>query len=144
MKKALFWWKRRSSSFCFFPSAGEFGKFISIGKKNFKRFWPTGIQTSKQFEWKKPHRLFQLGFLLLLLWGLMPPSHQPISPYPNWTPKTAPPCEASEDGFYLAEGEEISIEFYHEKNHFFAPSTSEWPEKTKCTRIHQPTKIEEI
>lgn len=144
MKKAPSWWKLQFSWCYFWPSVGAFGKFMTNGRKNFKKSFLIGIRKSKPFEWKKPHRLFQLGFLFLILWGLMPAQTIPSSPYPHWTAKDPPPCEVSEDGFYLAEGEFLSIEFLLDSQHYFAPANSQWPEKVECTKISQPSQIEEI
>lgn len=144
MKRAPSWWRLLFLWFSSCPSAGEFGKFMKAGNRNFRISFPIGTQKSKPFEWKKPHRLFQLGFLFLILWGLKPAETIPSSPYPHWAKKNPPPCEVNEDGYYLAEGEFSSIEFLLDDQHFFAPVNSQWPERVECTKISQPSQIEEI
>jgi hypothetical protein len=140
MKKAQFLWKHPSFSWSLAFSCWAFGKFTKAGSKNWQPFWRKEIPPLSEFG--KPQRFFQLGFLLLILWAFLPTSEEERAPFNHWRKVENPSCPLPQDGYYLAEGEEISVEFFRGTQGVYAPS--DLPPNPKCFPLTQPSKIEEL
>lgn len=140
MKREQFLWKRRyfswSSAFSFWGS----GRFTKAGNKKWRPSWRTEIPPLNELG--KPHRFFQLGFLLLILWSVLPESEEEKAPFPHWKKVESPSCALPNPGFYIAEGEERSVEFFRGVQGIYAPS--ELPANSHCISITQPANIEEL
>jgi hypothetical protein len=154
MKMDRFSQKYRSFYLLQFSFYRELLKFMKAGRGALKISFTKEIKQFERFDWKNPKIYFQIGFLFLFLAGILmliensEEVEEKTAALKNlgWIQREMAPCQLKQEGFYLAEGNTHSVEFFFSSNgEIFSRGEQPWPEAPiDCIALKQPLKIEEI
>jgi hypothetical protein len=154
MKKAQSWQKHRSLLLSQLRFSLAHLRFMKVGKNALQKSFKIETKKFDCSDWKKPKIFFQIAFLFLFFAGIlmMLPKNEAdqqtmeIINNLGWVKRDSSPCKLKDEGFYLAEGNFQSIEFFFSSSEeIFAPTELPWPEApVDCVALETPLRIEEL